>query len=1277
MKNKVLIAAIFLLSCMQLWARENMGIKGGKLASSEKLEAGDCAPATSSIDLDINNVRARLQNGGDMWWDLVATAKYEVPKSLPGQPENPSSMFAGAVWIGGVDAQGQLKVAAATYRQNGNDFFPGPLDDNASIDAATCKLWDKHFEVLGSEIDSFLQIVANAGGASIPSSSVPKDILNWPAYGNPYNPIVGNRDLAPFADADNNGIYDPTGGDYPIIDESCVKKTYADQMIWWVYNDKGNIHTETGATAIGMEVHALAFAFKTNDEVNDMTFYKYKLLNKATVSIDSTFMGQWVDPDLGCYVDDYIGCNLPTNLGIVYNAEAIDGNSACTLSYGNQPPYEGVDYFKGPLDQNGHELGMSSFLYYINDFSVMGNPENAGDYYGYLSGTWKDGTPFTYGGNAYGGATPTKYVFPDDPSDPTGWSECAAQDPIGGLFGDKRFIESSGPFRLDPGATNDIIDGVVWVRPPIGTYPCPNYKLLLNADQKAQALFDNCFQLKDGPPAPDLSIIELDKELVIALENTKSIETYKVADPQLAALGIADSFFSFEGYQLYQLANANVSTQEYTDPSKARLIFQCDIKNGVGKIINYYYDPTLDNGNPVLVPNVPTLMVDGSDLGIKHTLDVTTDAFATSNQRLINNKTYYYSIISYAYNYYQVADTIRDTSGNITNIVTTVQSQPYLAGRKNIKTYSAIPHIPAPEESGLSIHSHYGDGPELTRQEGAGNGKLVIDLTPDAVQGTLPAPYENLHPTYIGGNGPVSITVFDPKVVPNADFEFGLVDSSAPTKFLNASTTSWYLKNITTGEVVNSDFNLDYLNEQLIPDWGLKVYVEQGRNPGGNATDQSNNNNGFLQGTITFADPQKQWLSGLQDESGESPFNWIRGGSYNLQSGTVYASYFGPGGVPIDENGVYEKIIEGTWAPYRLAADNVTVDVAPAWADALTHSGPSQTLNPMDSLNNVDVVFTPDRSKWSQCIVVETEADNTLAVGGVSKMNLRASPSKDIDGNEIAGQTGRSWFPGYAIDPSTGQRLNIFFGEDSWLAGEGGDDMWWNPSSTAYTFDNTGNANLLIGGKQYVYVSRTKYDSCNIYYNSLASGSLTEKRNVYKTITWVTVPLLAPNFSYLSIQDGFIPTETTVQLRVVKPYQVFMTDVNTNNGMPRYTFNSASIAAISNDHATAVSALDTINIVPNPYYAYSSYEVSQIDNRVKITNLPIKCTITIYSLDGTLVRRISRDDATVTSYDWDLKNDAGIPIASGLYIIHVDAPGIGQRTLKWFGIMRPADLNNY
>jgi len=66
----------------------------------------------------------------------------------------------------------------------------------------------------------------------------------------------------------------------------------------------------------------------------------------------------------------------------------------------------------------------------------------------------------------------------------------------------------------------------------------------------------------------------------------------------------------------------------------------------------------------------------------------------------------------------------------------------------------------------------------------------------------------------------------------------------------------------------------------------------------------------------------------------------------------------------------------------------------------------------------------------------------------------------------------------------------------------------------------------------------------------------------------------------------------------------------------------------------------------------------------------------IYSLDGTLIRTLTKDDAT--SYmDWDIKNTAGLPIASGIYIIHVQAEGIGETVLKWFGAMRPIDATSY
>jgi hypothetical protein len=119
-----------------------------------------------------------------------------------------------------------------------------------------------------------------------------------------------------------------------------------------------------------------------------------------------------------------------------------------------------------------------------------------------------------------------------------------------------------------------------------------------------------------------------------------------------------------------------------------------------------------------------------------------------------------------------------------------------------------------------------------------------------------------------------------------------------------------------------------------------------------------------------------------------------------------------------------------------------------------------------------------------------------------------------------------------------------------------------------------------------------------------------------------------------------------------------------------------NIAAIKQDQETAVNALDIIRVVPNPYYAFSSYETSQIDNRVKVTNLPKSCTVKIFTLDGTLVRSLRKDDET-TWIEWDLKNQARIPIASGMYVIHVNAPGIGDKIIKWFGVLRPLDLDTF
>ena len=75
---RYLLTVISLLAVISLSARENIGMEG-RVSNHYKALASDCNDATSQIDLDINNVRARMLGAGDMWWDLN-DGLYEIPK---------------------------------------------------------------------------------------------------------------------------------------------------------------------------------------------------------------------------------------------------------------------------------------------------------------------------------------------------------------------------------------------------------------------------------------------------------------------------------------------------------------------------------------------------------------------------------------------------------------------------------------------------------------------------------------------------------------------------------------------------------------------------------------------------------------------------------------------------------------------------------------------------------------------------------------------------------------------------------------------------------------------------------------------------------------------------------------------------------------------------------------------------------------------------------------------------------------------------------------------
>ncbi|HLF65221.1 MAG TPA: hypothetical protein VI603_15760, partial [Saprospiraceae bacterium] len=1031
-----------------------------------------------------------------------------------------------------------------------------------------------------------------------------------------------------------------------------------------------------------------------------------------------------------------------------YNEDALDGTNGCDCDQGvntycDEIPILGVDYFRGPrgpkafcdtVAQNWTpsediifissdipfqdslrivcgekrvELGMSSFTYYNNGSvgnwpNAMTDPQSGAplEFYRYLSGSWKDGSPFCLGGSGYNagpGCNRIKYAFPDPPNRSNGWSMSTADL----AFGDRRTIQATGPLRLDPGEVNELIIGAVWV--PDVDYPNPDVTRLFSADGIAQSLFDNCFKVPDGPDAPDLDFIELDRELIMILTNdvvtsNNAYELYSEGGLEIPPTEV-DSNYVFEGYKVYQFSGPGVIAAEKDDIVKSRLIFQADLKNKVTTVYNWTSipDPNPLSTEPIWIPE---LRVQGADAGIRHTVRITEDQFASEDRRLINHKKYYFLAVAYGYNNYAQFDP-KTVVG---------QRRPYLEGRNNVKVYSPIPRPIVYSD----LNSIYGQGPSITRLGGVGTGGNSLDVTNES-RDSIAMDMNNVI-VYQPGEGPINAKVFNPLVVKDGCYivEFRDADGN-PAKLDPNAYWTLYPENDPTN-VVTSERSIISPNEQIIQEFGFSVTLGQIADVG----DLADERNGVIGVEMEFADP-----------NGPTWIGWFpEGGGGNVGAlGPVFDflknEHEGNSAYLKDPHQAF-NLMNGFY-PFHLC-DYVKIQpvenifgfmVTPTWLDGGEATVQNQALAKLQNLNNVDIVLTKDKSKWSRCIVVETA--NTyftdlgapiVTQGNSRNMERRNVPSVTKDDNDIDGlpdvdpnesEYGLGWFPGYAIDVESGKRLNIFFGENSIYRDEiqallpaypaNGDDMMWNPNDTVIAFSGglLPPPDLAMGGMHYVYVTLQPYDSCaSLVADLRQGGSNFNKFRALPNITWTGIPITTGE-PMLSYKDGLIPNDVVIKIRVDNPYQMSQEVVGGDYEYPMYRMCFDGVEATPRSSEQEINAaLAKINVVPNPYYGYSAYETTTLSTTVKITNLPANCIVTIYSVDGRFIRQYKRNEVgviqkpprsnppiaetqVIPDIEWDLKNSKGIPIASGVYLIHVDSPEYGEHVIKWFGINRQFD----
>lgn len=433
-----------------------------------------------------NNIACTTTATGDLFnpFEETGVITFEAPAG-----GGVNSIYAANLWVAGLSSDQQLHLAAETYQFDGQDWFTGPLQSNGSgntdpdTEAAFNRVWHANAEDVNTHRLYFDALQNNTEEIDFPNGySIPEWIMEWPGT---YNISLGFPPyLAPFMDYNGNGFYDAENGDYPVF---C-----GDQCLFFIFNDGAHNHLSSGGQRMALEVQAMLYSFDdpTNPMLNNTVFMKYKITHRGSLTFHDTYVGMWVDFDLGNNTDDFVATNVKRSAILAYNGDDNDEQNSASTGYGVAPPMQAFQILAGPrLDDDGidnplpddsfsletnsygnsgygfgdgitdnERLGLSSTLYYNNtNNGINGNPSNALNYYNYLRHLNLDGSSILSAGTEI----PQAYYYPGT-SDPlylgtngqvvNPWDETT----VGNVPGDRRMLAVCGPFTMEPEEVNTL-----------------------------------------------------------------------------------------------------------------------------------------------------------------------------------------------------------------------------------------------------------------------------------------------------------------------------------------------------------------------------------------------------------------------------------------------------------------------------------------------------------------------------------------------------------------------------------------------------------------------------------------------------------------------------------------------------------------------------------------------------------------------------------------------------------------------------------------------------
>ncbi|GAB5537139.1 MAG: hypothetical protein Rubg2KO_33880 [Rubricoccaceae bacterium] len=413
-----------------------VGLVVGVASSSHAQTVGSCETGQAIRFLTNGQIQASVFNTGGLFFGGSTTSGdgYLIPKTSGNSP-----LFATGFWLGGIVDE-ELRTAAARY--GGYDFWPGPLEDAASP-PTDCSEYDRIYVVSREDVRRYLT-----------TGELTEDLRDWPHQ-------LG----APVIDGDGDSTnYDLRAGDQPDL--------IGDQAAWWVMNDAGNDHNPGAPLGVEVRVHAFVYGYTAETAgpvLGQTSFYRYEIVNRGDQPIEQMHATMFADPDLGDAGDDYIGTDTLRNMVFVYNDSNDDS------AYGSPPPALGIQVLQGPVglangrdddfdgvvDEAGEEIRATSTHTFIG-----GGPDGTQDpgtpqeYDFYMRGLWGNGTPIYELGTGFEqvGAKTSTFIYSGDPVTESYWSEVNADgNGSHNPQGDRRMLVSTGPFRLEPGASTTLL----------------------------------------------------------------------------------------------------------------------------------------------------------------------------------------------------------------------------------------------------------------------------------------------------------------------------------------------------------------------------------------------------------------------------------------------------------------------------------------------------------------------------------------------------------------------------------------------------------------------------------------------------------------------------------------------------------------------------------------------------------------------------------------------------------------------------------------------------